>query len=175
MKINIFPIISDHLNTLRDARSEKYSVLDFILFYVLPAVVSITPYIWNIRFDTAFYNLSITFFGIFIALLLNVQVAIFGIFQRKWDKPEDQHLVDIQNEKLAERRSLLGELNANLSYMTLVSCVALTAFLAFSVFDLSAVAAAAITCAVYVHFILTLMMAVKRAHTLFQMEYDGHT
>ena len=59
--------------------------------------------------------------------------------------------------------------------MTLVSCVALTAFLAFSVFDLSAVAAAAITCAVYVHFILTLMMAVKLAHTLFQMEYDGHT
>lgn len=174
MKINIIPIIGDHFQTLKDGRSEKYSAADFAIFYGVPLLTATAPMIWRIRFDDTFYNLSITFFGIFIALLLNVQVAIFSIFQRKWDKPDDEHLVEIQKEKLSERRLLLGELNANLSYMTLISCFALIAFLAFFVFDVHAVVAAAITCFLYAHFILTLMMSVKRAHTLFQMEYDGN-
>lgn len=174
MKINVIPVINDHFQTLRDARSGKYSKFDFFIFYVIPIVCGIAPLFWCIRFESSFYNISVTFFGIFIALLLNVQVAIFGIFQRKWDIPDDARLVEIQNEKLEERRVLLGELNSNLSYMTLVSCLALIAFLAFFVFDFGVIIMASITCVFYAHFILTLMMTVKRAHTLFQMEYDGH-
>ena len=174
MKINILPILEDHFDTLKNAKSGKHSLWDFMLFYGLPAAIAAAPWFFCIRFDEPFYNLSITFFGIFIALLLNVQVAIFGIFQRKWDKPEDENLAEIQAEKLDQRRKLLGELNANLSYMTLFSCVALVAFLGFFVFDTPATVAACVTTALYMHFILTLMMSVKRAHTLFQMEYEGH-
>lgn len=65
-------------------------------------------------------------------------------------------------------------MNANLSYMTLFSCAALIAFLGFFVFDVPTIVAASVTTALYVHFILTLMMSVKRAHTLFQMEYEAH-
>ena len=174
MKINITPIVRDHFDTLRNGRTRQYSLIDFAMFYGLPLASAFSPIFWRIRFDDAFYSLSITFFGIFIALLLNVQVAIFGIFQRKWEPPDDQHLAEIQADKLAERRELLGELNANLSYMTLFSCAGLVAFLIFFVFDASPVVTAGVTCAVYAHFVLTLLMAVKRAHTLFQMEYDGH-
>ena len=174
MKIDIIPIIKDHFETLRDSRTNRYSVADFIIFYGIPILTGIAPFIWCIRFNSNFYNVSITFFGIFIALLLNVQVAIFGIFQRKWDKPEDENLADIQKEKLEERRYLLGELNSNLSYMTLVSCFALMFFLLFFVFEIFPLVAASLTCVVYIHFILTLMMAVKRSHTLFQMEYEGN-
>ena len=174
MKIDVLPIIRDHFGTLRDARTEKYSVVDFALFYGLPLVSASVPFVWRIKLDDSFYSLSITFFGIFIALLLNVQVAIFGIFQRKWDRPEDDNLAVLQNEKLEERRILLGELNANLSYMVLFSCISLVAFLIFTVFNVMSVLIAAATVAIYIHFVLTLMMAVKRAHTLFQMEYEGH-
>lgn len=174
MKINILPILIDHFNTLRNAKNGRYSIFDFILFYASPIAGSIASLFLCVKFDDSFYNLSITFFGIFIALLLNVQVAVFGIFQRKWTEPEDEILAEIQADKLDQRRVLLGELNANLSYMTLFSCAALIAFLGFFVFDVPTIVAASVTTALYVHFILTLMMSVKRAHTLFQMEYEAH-
>ncbi|QDH74990.1 hypothetical protein FKQ52_09375 [Brevundimonas sp. M20] len=128
----------------------------------------------SIKFDSNFYNVSITFFGIFIALLLNVQVAVFGIFQRKWEKPEDENLAEIQKSKLEQRRSLLGELNSNLSYLILISCFSLVTFLVFFVFPFRGSFSSVISCVLYGHFVLTLMMSVKRAHTLFQMEYEGH-
>ncbi len=174
MKINILPIFVDHFSTLRNARNGKYSKFDFFVFYALPICAAVTPWFYDIRFDNSFYTLSITFFGIFIALLLNVQVAIFSIFQRKWDKPTDENLATIQAAKLDERRILLGELNANLSYLILFSCLALVAFLSFFVFDFLDVVLATVTVGLYSHFVLTLMMSVKRAHTLFQMEYEGH-
>lgn len=174
MKVNVFPIVADHLNTLRNANTGRYSALDFILFYVVPIGCSIAAATFCLRLTETFYNLSITFFGIFIALLLNVQVAIFGIFQRKWDVPSDDKLAAIQREKLEERRTLLGELNSNLSYLVLVSCISLIIFLLFFVFDVKLWAKSAATVAIYTHFVLTLMMSVKRAHTLFQMEYEGN-
>lgn len=174
MKIDVTPIIVDHLNTLRDHRSGRRSIFDLAIFYGLPIFSSYIPFHFKIELDDSFYNLSITFFGIFIALLLNVQVAIFGIFQRKWEKPEDEHLASIQAQKLKERRALLGELNANLSYMVLFSCLSLVVFLAFYVLKLDKTIPSCVTFAIYVHFVLTLFMSVKRAHVLFQMEYDGN-
>ena len=56
-----------------------------------------------------------------------------------------------------------------------LSCFALVVFLPFMFLKLNAVVCSSITCVIYAHFILTLMMTVKRAHTLFQMEYDGHS
>ena len=174
MKIDVTPIIKDHLNTLRDHRTGKRSLFDFTLFFVAPLASIGVPIYFKMNFDTNFYNLSITFFGIFIALLLNVQVAIFGIFQRKWEKPEDEHLASIQAEKLKERRALLGELNANLSYLVLFSCISLVSFLAFYVLKIDEKIPSCATFAIYTHFVLTLFMSVKRAHVLFQMEYDGN-
>jgi hypothetical protein len=173
MKIDVIPIVADHLDTLRDHRSGRRSLVDVLIFYGAPLACAAIPTFHKIAFDDAFYNLSITFFGIFIALLLNVQVAIFGILQRKWEKPQDEHLIAIQADKLKKRRELLAELNANLSYMTLLSCAALIAFLSFYVFDIGWNIPACATIFFYAHFVATLLMAIKRAHILFQKEYEA--
>lgn len=171
MKIDFHQIVVDHFATLRDDRKQKLSLADVALFYVLPSVFAVAVYWLDFSLERDVYNVSITFFGIFVALLLNVQVAIFGIFQRKLDPPADVKLLPMFNERIAKRRELLGELNANLSYLTFICCVALIVFLSLYAFDHTSSIAVAATILIYSHFLLTLLMTVKRTHILFQKEY----
>lgn len=171
MKIDFHQIVVDHFATLRDDRKQKLSLVDVALFYVSPCLLAVGAYWLDFSLERDVYNVSITFFGIFVALLLNVQVAIFGIFQRRLDPPADVKLLPIFNERITRRRELLGELNANLSYLTFICCIALTVFLSLYAFDQTSRVAVSVTILIYSHFLLTLLMTVKRTHILFQKEY----
>ncbi|MET3725868.1 hypothetical protein [Sphingomonas trueperi] len=171
MKINVTSIIRDHWATLYDAQSNRTNFVDVIVFYGAPIAAGAIAYFLSFKVKPEGYNVSITFFGIFLALLLNIQVAIFAIFQRKWDEPSDKRQADAQRMDLADRRKLLGELNSNISYLTIVSCIALIAFLIFYVAELKEGLWPAIAVVLYSHFILTFVMIVKRSHALFQKEY----
>jgi len=175
VKVNVTSIVRDHLRTLYSARTNRFSLWDAVLFYGVPLGASISSYVANFTLRPDVYNVSITFFGIFIALLLNIQVAIFAILQRRWDIPSDVRLAEIQQEKLAERRTLLGELNANLSYLVLICCVALFISLLGYVAQWEKNIPPALMTFVYSHFLLTLIMVVKRAHALFQKEYTSES
>jgi hypothetical protein len=118
-----------------------------------------------------FYNISITFFGIFIALLLNIQVAVFGIFLRKWEKPEDKRYADQIAKKAQDRNILLREVNTNISYLVLISFFALIIFLVFYTLKYIDGIFAAFSVFIYSHFLLTLLMIIKRSHAIFQGEY----
>jgi hypothetical protein len=173
VKINIARIVQDHISTLYDARTGKLSYTDLAIFLAIPALFSAISFIRNFSVKAEFYNVSITFFGIFIALLLNIQVAIFAIFQRKWDRPTDRKLADIQEIKINERNLILRELNANVSYLVLFCCVTLLASVVFYALSWTAWLAPAVIVLLYCHFFLTLIMIVKRSHALFQMEYGS--
>ena len=105
MKIDFRQIVLDHFDTLRNAKTGKISIFDIGLFFGLPIALSVVTYFFAITFDRDVYNVSITFFGIFVALLLNVQVAIFGIFQRKVDEPADPKLVSGHKVRMAKRQN----------------------------------------------------------------------
>ncbi|MBA3678208.1 MAG: hypothetical protein H0W74_12545 [Sphingosinicella sp.] len=171
MKINVSSIISDHLATLRDADAKRASTGDILLFYVLPALASGASMLLGFEERADAYGASITVFGIFIALLLNIQVGMFAIFQREWDISTDPRLEKIQRGTLEDRRVLLTELNANISYLILVSCTALFASLIFYTEEWERGLAPAVMVLLYTHFLLTLVMVVKRAHALFHKEY----
>lgn len=173
MKIDFRPIVRDHFATLYVAETRRISVLDIILFFAAPLLVGAVSFFFCFSVKQEFYNVSITFFGIFIALLLNLQVAVFSIYQRKWDSPTDKRLAARQEEVVRVRKKLLGELNSNISYLTFVCVVALIIFILFYVMQWLRGFAPAFAVAVYVHFIFTLLMVVKRAHALFQREYRG--
>jgi len=176
VKIDIRYIIRDHLKTLRDAEANRLSAFDILLFYIVHFILSGLAWWYNIDLKKAdAYNVSITFFGIFIALLLNLQVAIFAILQRKWDPVADDRMQPYQDEKFADRQTLLAELNANLSYLILVCCIALFAALILFVSGWNAGFGPATMIFLYVHFLFTLVMIVKRSHVLFQSEYGEHT
>ncbi|RMB27734.1 hypothetical protein C8J47_3266 [Sphingomonas sp. PP-F2F-G114-C0414] len=171
MKINISSIIRDHWKTLRRADSKSLSYYDLLLFYGAPTLLAGFFYWEAMALTRDAYNVSITFFGIFIALMLNIQVAIFGIFQRRWESPTDKRLAEIQSRQAAARRTLLTELNANVSYVVLVCVISLFSVLLFYVQDWKNGVPPAVTVFFYGHFLLTLLMVVKRAHALFQKEY----
>lgn len=171
MKINPTIIILDHLNTLRDSRTGKASAVDFTVFFALPGAIGGAAYYWKFNVRPEIYNASIAFFGIFIALLLNIQVAIFAILQRKREKSTDSKIEKIENDELLDRRILLGELNSNLSYLVLFCCFSLVLFLVFYATDETSGISSAISTILFSHFVLTLLMIVKRSHALFQKEY----
>jgi glucan phosphoethanolaminetransferase (alkaline phosphatase superfamily) len=171
MKINVTSIIRDHFDTLYDARSARTSIFDLVLFYALPIAAAGLAYYSELSLQDTAYETSITFFGIFIALILNIQVAMFSIFQRKWELPSDKRVANSISTTLAERKKLLVELNANLSYLILVCCLALTLSLLSCIKSFDNRYIPAVMVVLYAHFLLTLLMVVKRAHALFHKEY----
>jgi hypothetical protein len=171
VKISIAPILRDHFATLCHDGESKISPLDIVVFYLLPIALGIWAYVSRLRLEKDVYNVSITFFGIFLALLLNLQVAIFAIFQRKWTTPDDSRLIEMQKDRLQGRRQLLGELNANISYLTMISCISLSGMLIFHIQQMVSGWQPAFTVTLYAHFLVTLLMIIKRSHALFQKEY----
>jgi hydrogenase-4 membrane subunit HyfE len=151
-------------------------VFDILLFYAFPLALAIVAFICHVHLKKAdAFSVSITFFGIFIALLLNLQVAIFAILQRRWEPSADERMQSYQVEKFEYRQTLLAELNANLSYLILLCCLALFASLVFFVEEWNNGVGPATMIFLYVHFLITLVMIVKRSHVLFQSEYSEHT
>ena len=173
MKIDLRPIIHDHIATLRDDQAQRRSYSDLALFYGLPIAFGASCYHQEIALDREAFNASITFFGIFIALLLNVQVAIFSIYQRKWGAPSDERAGEVLDEQLENRRKLLSELNANVSYLMLICFVALVISLTAYAIKAYGILPSALIFVAYAHFLLTMMMVVKRSHILFQKEYGA--
>jgi hypothetical protein len=171
VKINVYSVIRDHLQTLRKADSGRISYTDIVVFYGLPIAMSSVSIMKKLTIEADGYSVSITFFGIFIALLLNIQVAIFAIFQRKWETPLDNRLAKKQEEQLKYRRTLLSELNSNIYYLTLISCIGVSAVLIFYLFKMKSGFGPAVLVFIYAHFILTFVMIIKRSHALFQKEY----
>lgn len=171
MKINVSSILRDHFATLHVAGHKRTSIADVLIFYVVPVALGSTAVSMGFEVRADAYNASITFFGIFIALLLNIQVGMFAIFQRKWEISSDPRIAEIQRETLEDRRTLLTELNANVSYLVLIACAALLASLASYIEKWEKGFAPALMVLLYTHFLLTLVMIVKRAHALFHKEY----
>jgi hypothetical protein len=171
MKIDVSSIVLDHLRTLRKANKNKISLGDIGLFYFFPVAAGTLAISLGFGARADAYNASITFFGIFIALLLNIQVGMFAIFQRKWEISTDPRIALIQQETIRDRRTLLTELNANISYLILVCCVSLVGSFLFYLNKWETDFAPSLILVLYLHFLLTLLMIVKRAHALFHKEY----
>ena len=172
MKISFWQIIVDHLSTLRNDISGRLSPLDLIIFYALPVLVGVAAFLTPLKVSKDFYNISVTFFGVFVALLLNFQVAAFGIYNRKWTSDKDEKLA-LNREKDAElKKRLLNEINSNISYLILISVGSILLFVFLYTSEKTGPFAAAVSWTIYIHFVLNLLMVVKRSHILFRKEYD---
>lgn len=170
-KFNVLYIIADHIGTLR-ATSGKVSFADIFFMYVLPGLVGGVAFFDVFPIEKSVFGVSISVFAIFSALLLNVQIAIFGIYQRKWKLTGDPVRDKKAQEKYSSRKNLLSELNTNISYLTMISCLSVTIFLIFYIVEIPDNIEAYVGVYLYCHFLITLMMVIKRTHVLFQYEYS---
>lgn len=172
MKANVFHILLAHLRTMKTEDEGRYHRPDIVLFLLLPILASILVVAVGGQLDRDAFNVSISVFAIFSALLLNVQIALFSIYQREWRTKADSIASDIQKDKIKLRRELLGELNTNISYLIVLSVFSVTVFLVFFVSKFLDPVETPIAVFLYSHFLLTLLMVIKRAHALFQKEYQ---
>jgi len=178
-KINLSEICSAHLGTLRVIGTERLSKSDLLLFFVVPALFAILiSYLMNVT-GASYLNTIIAVYAIFSALLINAQVALYTIF-RSWPeiptsaqdakKTKNQ---DIRETKNLNSRALVREVNANLSYLTVISAFALVLSFAFSVAPIRSSIELFVSLFLFLHFFLTLLMAVKRIYRLFDAEFQS--
>jgi hypothetical protein len=166
-KINIWPIIAAHLDTLRDRRfGSRRSVPDLIMFFVLPAVAGILLLIFGFSFRADAVNGFLTAFAILTGLLLNLLVLIFTL--AAGSAPP--------NMDLRARKVLLVEVFANVCFCLLnaiavvcVSVVALSYMRSMQGATTGRVSAF-LLCFLTMNFVLTLLMVIKRMYVLLQKE-----
>lgn len=173
MKIDVRDIIFDHLSTLRDDRLNRLSLVDFSTFYVIPGILT-----YFLAEDVGtlaenFYGIAISVFAIFAALLFSVQVALFSINQREITNsllPKEKS-GGRTAEILRTRKTLIREVNANISYLILIASLGVAMLLAFTLTKHIAGFRTVATIYLISHFVLTIILVVVRMHTLFDEEY----
>jgi len=169
-RINVWFIIAAHYQTFRSSSGQRlYS--DFLVFLGLPAAVWLFCVVLGFQISDAAITVLVSISAVFAALLLSVQIALFGIHTRIWSPKEGRLERSKSAEKADRRRILIRELNTNISYLLLVCCFFLcVAFILLAVRG-SSVLSSAVYAAFFTHFMLTLVMCVKRGFALFDYEY----
>jgi hypothetical protein len=140
------------------------------VFYLLPLVFGILTYYYSIKLSADIFSQSIAVFSIFSALLFSVQIALFGIFSKARGEA-DEFGDAFRESRIEARREFISETNSNISYLIVLSTISVTLFLAAALFDESDDFEPALAVFLYFHFMLTLLMVIKRVHALFAKEY----
>lgn len=171
MKISLRSILQAHWATLRNVGDTKASRFDIAVFYGVPAVGAMTTYYFEVTLSPEVYSASISVFAIFSALLFSVQVAMYGVFRADRKTTNDAILNKDERCTAEETRKLLREVNANVSYLILLSCLAVTVIVSFVAAPIPSRLELAALIFLYLHFLLTVFMVLKRAHEVFDAEY----
>lgn len=163
-KANIFPIVKDHIYTLKDNRTDKISPSDIILFFVFPGVIAPLLVYLGFCIDKDVRNIMATSMAVFVALLFNVLLLIYDVVSRK----------ESYDESSVIRRVLLKEVYSNIAFAILVAILSLvlllmTAFVEELVIEILS----GIIYYLAGVFILTLMMVLKRIHSLFNDQFSN--
>ncbi|WP_155734819.1 hypothetical protein [Rhodovulum sulfidophilum] len=145
--------------------------MDILAFYFLPALFGFSLFWFCVGLGDEVFGVSISVFSIFSALLFSAQVAMYGVFRADRKFSQDPITQAGEKDRLEEVRVLLREINTNISYLILVSFSSVTIFLALYVLDLPERLESAILGFLYLHFLLTLLMVIKRSHEVFDSEY----
>lgn len=173
VKISPIGIIKSHISTLRNDESGRVSFTDWFVFYACPFVGFAASTLFGGRVTNEVLNGSASVFGIFVGLLLNVQVAMFGIFMRKPEKSDDLATQEVYNIRIRRRSIVLREINANISYLILLCSAGIALCVLFISIKANGSLYAGIVMALYIHVLLNLAMTIKRAFILFDAEYQN--
>lgn len=181
MKVDITCIIRDQFRTM--GGSFFGWIADCFFFFVLPLILAVLTVRAEVVFKIEVYGYALTVFSIFAALLITAQITIFGLFQKHSDRISDDSKADAAKKSIQDgraikrnerRRDNLRELNSNISYLTLLSCLCATIVLIFLAFGIAESVETFIATFIYTHFACSLAMVLKRFHIVFEDEYTSY-
>jgi len=170
-KINIIIVVKDHLSTLYDDRTGKFSLSDVAFFFLLPVVLGVLYFLFPFTLPAEINGALIAVFSVFAALLFSAQMALYGLSPREPAKSVDKTSRAQEEERFRRDRKFFADVNYNVSYLILLSCVSLLVFVGMMGFSLSDPIEGALLVALVSHFFLTLLMLIKRTHIAFSSKY----
>jgi hypothetical protein len=160
-KWSVAGVVRDHARTLRDDRTRRYRVRDFLEFYGIPVGIGAAAYFTNFKLDGI--EATIGGMAIFTALLFGLLVQVFTLRIRVADSTSLRADIDLGR--------LIDQLEANVSYTVLVG-IALTATLVViaavaGTDDPAPVGPTAAVAALFSHFLLSSFMVLKRLRSAY--------
>lgn len=179
-KLNIKYIFWDHIATLCDGDDETTSIYDVVTFYGIPLLVSFMFWVLTHSIDERaaerIDSIVVSAFSIFAALLLNVQVLIIGLKSQKLtsglaEEPLIGEDAVWTTRKRTQRDKFISDVFSNVSYAiaTSIILVGFTILLIFCGLDRYPTGKA-IQLYGIIHFVLTLLMILKRMHIVIGAE-----
>jgi hypothetical protein len=165
-KINISQIVMDHVATLKNERTGKFSSLDLGIFLVLPIGLAAAYYGCGWKFSESATGLVITGMSIFAGLMINVLVLIYTVALNTRTADETAE------EAIIERR-FLREIFANISF-SITTSVFIVIIVGFTFFAGDKTQRVLSSLAVFLlcNFLLTLLMTLKRLHILLTKRFS---
>ncbi|HFF1818100.1 TPA: hypothetical protein ACKR0B_003590 [Pseudomonas aeruginosa] len=184
-KVNIKEIVLGHFGTLKNVDG-GWSYFDFITFCCIPVVFGAFSVAAEFVLNNDISSLLVNFGAIFTALLLSVLVLVYD----QESKLDERFQRDAELNRPADvfylgKKKLLDELYYNISYSILSSLVLIAVCFAFSVADsfvdpkaakisislvFSKLVFTPLAVTVSVNLLLTIVMIVKRLHSLLRMK-----
>ncbi|MEG9531624.1 hypothetical protein [Mannheimia indoligenes] len=176
-KINVWIIIKDHLNTLRDHENDKISKLDILTFLVFPFSIVVGLVFYRYAINAELVSLIVNFASIVTSLLISVLVLIYDQYSK----------VDVCNDMQKLKKIVLEQLFSNVSFtilmgiITVILCLLLNSFpidenglyqtININIKEYTTTLSIIIFTPTILFFllemILTLFMALKRLHIVF--------
>ena len=184
-KINIFIIIKDHINSLKDYQTQKLSIWDIISLIVIPIIFSLSLIYFRFSLNKEFVSLIVSFASIVTSLLISVSILMYA--KINYEKMHSTEL-KIEREKQLLKKRVLSELFSNVSFTILMGVITVILCLGLSIFPITPDTGVYITPVLYfnenyfsileliftpailfslLEMILTLFMSLKRLHIIF--------
>jgi hypothetical protein len=160
-KIDVRDILKDHCRTMVLYDSGKTSIEDILLFFCLPILISVAALWLGILLTDPAVNVLITAISILGGLLFNLLVLIYTVAER-FAPPTGKK----------DAQQFLREVYSNIAYAILMCILCLIPLIGLVINERPHIELIlnAIAIALCVHLTLTLLMILKRLHTLLSLE-----
>ena len=168
-KINVLPILAEHVHSLRNYATDRISAIDLSVFFGFPLLVAALVSWRHFNLRALAVNGLVSSFSLFATILLSLLVMVFSFIQATEKQAADPLLL--------HRRRLLRELNANIAFAVLLSIT----IVAISLVSLSALERdqdpiprpfTFVLVAGFIAFLLNIVMITKRMYVLMNSELD---
>lgn len=162
----------DHASTLIDDRDQRRSSVDVFVFYVVPLIFGAFYYWHPFELPDSVKPALIAVFSVFGALLFSAQVALYTLSLTPRRPANDSILQSLEDARYFREKKYFRDINYNVSYLILLSCLFLLLFVVLMVVSLPAPMEGAVLVFSVSHFFLTLLMLIKRTHIAFAIRHN---
>ena len=153
-RINVIDIVREHFRTLKDDRDGS-SWRDALLFAGGPAIGVILEIVYSVQLSDTVLTVLATALSIIAGLLFNLLVLLHTL---PWDRR-------VEEPWKSQFRKALEEIHLNLAYAIVVSLVALVPLAVASNYPLNSLGRLGwgwVTSYLSIHFVLSMLMVLKR-------------